>query len=141
MDIKNRVSEYISKASDLFSGCYKTFDSKIEFLRNVDKDNSYAFNCEHKNEIIEAVRLLGENAKEQPSRKEQQAYLAELVKMFMSNPDKEKLVSYFTENELLFNVFCLMFVHFGQETTTEKEREAHAFLTAPLNECVKKLIA
>lgn len=141
MDIKEKVSEYISKASEIFSNCYTSFDAKIEFLRNVDKDNSYAFTCEHKEDITEAVRLLGENAKEQPSRKEQQAYLAQLVKMFMSNPDKPTIITFFNENPVLFNVFCLMFVHFGQETVSEKEKEAHAFMSGPLFACVKKLIA
>lgn len=141
MDIKEKVSDYISKASDIFSNCYKTFDSKIEFLKNVDNNNSYAFTCENKDEILEAVRLLGENAKEQNSRREQQAYLAELVKMFMSNPGKDQLITYFQGNEILFNVFCLMFVHFGQEATSEKEKQAHEFLVGPLNACVKKLIA
>ena len=141
MEIKEKVSQGISKASSIFSSCYKTFDSKIEFLKQVNKDPSYPYNCEYKNEILEAVNILGENAKDADPRKQQQAFLAELVKKFMSDDTKEQLIFYFENNELLFNIFCLMYVHFNKKDASEKEKQAHAFLLGPLFKTVEKLIS
>lgn len=140
MDLREKVSQYISKASNIFSNCYKTFDEKIAFLRNTVNDINYPFNCENKKEIEEAIFLLGENAKEAEPRKYQQSYLAELVKKIMSNPSKDDLLSYFKENELLFDVFCLMYVHFNQETVSEKEKNAHAFMNESIKNCAKLVI-
>lgn len=140
MDLKEKVSQYIVKASTIFRECYKTFDDKVDFLRKTVNDINYPFNCEYKNEITEAIHLLGENAKEDEPRKYQQSYLAELVKKIMSNPSKEDLISYFQENPILFDVFCLMYIHFNQENVSEKEKNAHAFMTDSIKNCASKVV-
>ncbi len=141
MDHKEKVLQGIAKASSIFSSCYKNFDEKIEFLKKVHNDSQYPYTCENKNEILEAVQILGENAKDTDPRKQQQAYLAELVKKFMSNDSKEELIYYFQNNELLFNIFCLMYVHFNKKDASEKEKQAHAFLLGPLFKTVEKIIS
>ncbi|MDE5767428.1 MAG: hypothetical protein K2H56_02660 [Malacoplasma sp.] len=141
MDYKEKVSQGINKASTIFSNCYKSFDEKIEFLKKVHEDSQYPYTCEHKDEILEAVQILGDNAKDADPRKQQQAYLAELVKKFMSNDSKEELIFYFKNNEILFNIFCLMYVHFNKKDASEKEKQAHAFLLGPLFKTVEKIIS
>lgn len=138
-DQKEKVVTNVMIASDIFEKSFSTYDSKIELLKNVLKDSNYAKNCKESKEIYECIRILGDNAIEEKPRRYQQQFLAQLMKIVMSNPSYETLHDFFINNNVLLNAFCLMYIHFQDEAISEKEKEAHQFMTGHILECVKKI--
>lgn len=137
--VRNQVITNLNKASDIFESLYDTFDSKVDLLKNILKDKSYARTCSNSSKIYEAIQILGDNAAEETPRKLQQQYLAQLVKTMMSKPSYDDLYNFFKENNILFNAFCLMYIHFLDDATSEKEKQAHDFMTPSLMYCVEKI--
>lgn len=140
-DKKEKVITNIEKASDIFDQVFTTYESKIDLLRNVYNESDYAKKCANSSKIFEAINILGDNAVEDEPRKLQQQYLAGLVKLIMSRPDYDTLTNFFKEKRILFNAFCLMYIHFQDEAISEKEKQAHDFMTGHIKDCVQKIIS
>ncbi|MCF0218081.1 MAG: hypothetical protein HUJ42_03520 [Malacoplasma sp.] len=140
-NIAESIKLNIEEASKILDKCYPSFESKIDLLREIDKDKNYPYNCAFKNEIKAAIALLAINARDKSTRRVQQGYLAPLVAVFMKNYDKAQLEEYFKNNNTFFNIYILTLIHFNDETSSEKEKEAHEYLDKPLRDSVKKLIA
>lgn len=140
MEMQEKVVDGIKTATDIFKNLYDTYDKKVNLLRSVYNDKAYAKNCENSKPIYEAINILGKNAEEEKPRRYQQQFLASLVKMMMSNPSYESLKTFFNENPVHFDAFCLMYIHFQDDAVSEKERQAHEFMTRPLINCVELLI-
>lgn len=139
MEQKEKVITNVMKASDIFESVYHDFDSKVELLKNVYKNKNYAKECSNSSQIYEAIRILGDNAIEEIPRRYQQQFLAELVKVVMSKPTYDFLYKFFNENNVQFNAFCLMYIHFFDEAISEKEKQAHTFMLDAVEDCVKKI--
>lgn len=140
METKDKVITGIHKAADIFNSVYTSYEMKIELLKNVYNTKDYAKTCKESTKIYEAINILGENAVEEIPRRYQQQFLATLVKTIMSNPTREKLDTFFSENPILFDAFCLMYIHFQDDVISEKEKQAHEFMTKPLFKCVELMI-
>lgn len=140
MDQREKIITNIMKASNIFDELYITFDSKIDLLRNVYNNNSYAKECSTSSQIYEAIKLLGNNAIDDYERRLQQQYFAHLVKLIMSKPTKEQLLEFFEKDKVQFNGFCLMYIHFLDDAISEKEKQAHEFMVGHIINCVQKLI-
>ena len=134
-EIKTKIEE----ASDLFDASFPTYNEKIDLLSIVKNDKNFAENCDQSAVIYKAIKMLGENAQEVEPRRIQQRLLGELVKFIQSQPSKEELEKFFMENNMLFNVFCLMVIHFNDEALSEREKQAHAFMTPNFMLAVQKL--
>ena len=138
---REQVVTNILKASNIFDEIYSSFESKVDLIRNVYNNSDYAKQCTNSSQIYEAIHILGDNAVEEIPRRLQQQYLAQLMKVVMSNPDYDTLMKFFNDNPILFNAFCLMFIHFQDEAISEKEKKAHEFMTGHISNCVQKIIS
>ena len=139
MEQKEIIQTNIEIAANGFASAFPTFQDKIELLKKVRKDRNFAKNSEQSVVIYKAIRLLGQNAEEIQNRRVQQRILSELVVFIQSKPDRENLVKFFEEKELLFNIFCLMVIHFNDEALSERERQAHSFMLPNFMLAVDKL--
>lgn len=139
MEQKEQIITNVNIASDIFESAYSNFDSKVDLLKNVYENSNFAKECANSSDIYKAIKILGDNAVEEKSRRYQQQYLSELVKTIMSNPTYDELKKFFIENNVLFNSFCLMYIHFQDEALSQKEKDAHSFMSDNIINCVKKI--
>lgn len=140
MEQREKVITNVMKASDIFESVFADYNSKVALLKNVYSNKNYAKECAASSQIYEAIQILGDNAMEDIPRRYQQQFLAKLMKIVMSKPTYDTLYNFFNEDKVQFNAFCLMYIHFNDEATSEKEKQAHDFMLGAVEDCVKKII-